>query len=706
MSSKSLLPLAVAAAAFGSYSSGFAGSVETWTRGDWVLETDTATGGLVRIENARDPRRMNWLREPGRWDRTHWRPDRAPEAATRGGQWGLIETAHTGPLALVRSGKVAANIQEFVYESPVLTVTLRRELLEDGLRESYTFQNTGLVMLDLPLGAVTIRAPLFDQYPDALQSLGARCHVHLWMGGTTAWINATRMGAEAPHLGLIVTEGALAAYSQRGGTHSDRGTFLLHPAAMNILSGKSVTLAWRLFWHEGWDDFLARIGDEAAAVRLSAARYTVQAGEALEITAQAKGSLKGAEISANGLPVATREEGGVLRATIPSSVPGEVLVELRSEKARTWLRANVVASPEALIEARLRFIVAHQQRLAPGDPVDGAYLAYDNETDRQVYVADLNDHNAGRERMAMGVLGALHLPRCRDEAFRQELAASLKRYATFVARELEDESGRVYGTVGRKNAERLYNFPWAAHFHLAMYRALRDTEHLDRMVRVLRSYYAHGGARFYAIGLQITDTLAVLAEAGREAERAELLALFRGHADQILRTDLAYPGSEVNYEQSIVAPAVQLLLEVYLATGEDVYLAGARRQMPVLEAFCGRQPDHRLHQVAIRHWDDFWFGKMKVYGDTFPHYWSAINAMAYACYAKAEGGPAWHQRARAVTWANLSVFTPEGRGSAAHVYAFSTNGVRGERNDPWANDQDWALVYLLMAREIAGHEQE
>jgi len=113
------------------------------------------------------------------------------------------------------------------------------------------------------------------------------------------------------------------------------------------------------------------------------------------------------------------------------------------------LRASAAGEGQrsALIDARVRFIARRQQRDSRGDPLDGAYLAYDNEAERQVY-STVNDHNAGRERMAMGVLGALYLPQCRDEAFRVDLAASLRRYAAFVARELEDDPAPSTGPSG------------------------------------------------------------------------------------------------------------------------------------------------------------------------------------------------------------------------------------------------------------------
>ena len=674
-----------------------------WGDPVWQLQIDPASGALVHIENRNDAQHMNWLREAGRWDHGQWLPDASPGAMTLDGRWGLVETARTGLLPAAQVHPLSDRAWEAVYTSPGLTVTARRELDAHGdLAESYTFQNTGAAALDLPVGSVSITAPLFDQYPDAERSLAARCHAHLWMGGSSAWINATRMGNQGPHLGLVVTRGSLDAYSQRGGRFSDRGVFLLHPAAMNIAPGKSVTLAWTLFWHAGWDDFFSRLLATQEFIRLMARDYTVTAGQPLEITAESAAPLDSARVLANGKPVEARLRGNCLSATVPTTAPGEVFVELHEGSRRTWLRANVVPPVDDLLAARVRFIVRRQQRDAPGDALDGAYLSYDNETGRQVCDPGDNDHNAGRERLGMGVLGALYLPLCRDEVFQGELKESLRHYAAFVARELEDEAGVVYGAVGRRDAGRLYNFPWVAHFYLAMYRATGDADQLDCFVRVIRSYYARGGAKHLSIGIPVVEGLQTLEKAGRTREKDELLALFRTQADYLLKIGLHYPSHEVNYEQSIVAPAVQLLAETYLVTGDKSYLEGAKRQMPVLEAFCGKQPDHRLDEVAIRHWDDYWFGKMKLYGDTLPHYWSTLNAVAYADYGRGTGETGWFRRADAVLKANLSLFNPDGSASCAHLYADATNGHPAARNDPWANDQDWALVNLLTVRAMAG----
>ncbi|MGC3991748.1 MAG: hypothetical protein QM796_19060 [Chthoniobacteraceae bacterium] len=498
-----------------------------WGDKIWQLQLDPATGALVQLENKADPQHMDWLREPGHWDKRNWVPDRTPGAISLDGQWGLVETAQTGLLHVAQVKKISERAWEAVYTSSVLTVTVRRELDANGdLDETYTFKNTGVVKLDLPLGSASITAPFFDQYPDAKESLAARCHTHLWMGGSSAWINAMRMGTDAPHLGLVVTQGSLDAYSERGGTFNDRGFFLLNPAAMSLKSGQSQIIAWKLFWHQGWDDFFAKLQKVDGFVRMTAKNYVVPVGQPLEISAESASPLDSAKVSVNGKPVATKLENGRLAASILATEPGDLKVELTNGGRKTWLNAHVTPVVDDLLAARVKFIVRKQQRVAPGDPLDGAYLSYDNETGQQVYDPKSSDHNAGRERTGMAVLCALYLPQCKDAAFKAELKQSLARYSAFLLRELEDEDGVVYGSLGHQNSKRIYNCPWVAQFHLAMYRATSNTSELDRFVRVLRSYYAQDGAKFYAIGLPIYDGLKALAETKRTKDHDELLADF------------------------------------------------------------------------------------------------------------------------------------------------------------------------------------
>ncbi|MFT4176153.1 MAG: hypothetical protein QM627_05815 [Luteolibacter sp.] len=678
-------------------------SVISWGTSDWHLRIDPATGALVDIENKNDLHRMDWLRTAGRWERRNWKSDASDSARTLDGQWGLVSTDFTGLLHVAKVSRLSEKSWEAVYTSAALTVTVRREInAMNELVETYTFANTGVVALDFPVGSVSIAAPFFDQYPDSRESLDRRCHAHIWTGGSSSWVNAMRMGTEAPHLGLVVTQGSLEAYSQHGGHFNDRGVFLLHPGAMTIARGESASFSWKLFWHEGWDDFFKKLAKEPEFVRLTAKNYVVTTGQPLEITAESTTSLDSAKVSANGKPIEAKIVNGRLEAIIPTTTPGDLLVSVEQNGRSSLLRAFVTPTSFDLIESRLKFIIRKQQRNTPGHPLDGAYLAYDNETGEQVYTPAHSDHNAGRERVGMGVLGALYLPHCRDADFKAELTESLSRYSDFLSRELEGDDGVVYEELGYKRSGRIYNFIWVAHFRLAMYRATGDRQQLDRFVRVMRAYYAtKKGFHFYPIGIPAYDGLKALADAGLTDEHEELLANLKKHADQFVENGRNYPRSEVNYEQSIVAPAVQLMSEMYVITGDPRYLEGARQQMPLLENFAGKQPDARLNEISIRHWDDYWFGKIRAYGDTIPHYWSTINALAYAYYGIGTKDSTWLQRADAVVKGNLPLFTPEGTGSAAYLNALTTNGKQGQRNDPWANDQDWALVNLLMIRALS-----
>jgi len=156
-----------------------------------------------------------------------------------------------------------------------------------------------------------------------------------------------------------------------------------------------------------------------------------------------------------------------------------------------------------------------------------------------------------------------------------------------------------------------------------------------------------------------------------------------------------YPTSEVNYEQSIVAPAALILLELHQATGEAAWLQGARPHLALLDLFEGRQPDHHLHGISIRHWDGYWFGKARMWGDTFPHYWSGLNAIAWQIYGQAIGERQWQARARTTLRNNLSLFSADGHASAAFIYPTTVNGRPGYFADAYANDQDWTLVHAL-----------
>jgi hypothetical protein len=659
----------------------------------WQVQISPLTGGVTEIRDPRDGEKMNWVH------------DKRP--------WGIVRCELGGKtVAFDHPVSVSEPTpQSFgsTYEAAGLKLAVYRSIDPLGhFSETYALTNTSGGTLSLPEGALSITVPFNDSYSDgAPKCLTHNCNAHLWAGGNSSWVNAVRMGGTGPHLGLVLTHGGIASYKiLEGASSNDRGNLAFNSSAIALPPGQTHTLSWTLFWHNDWKDFWTFLREQPQFVRLQAAHYTVVQGQTLEITAESASSLDKAKLSLNGKAIPTQHSNHQLTASLKTGDPGEYAFDLENNGQHTWLKANVIVDPMALIQARAKFIVEKQQKNAPGDPIDGAYLPYDNETNSPSY-DKRPDHNEGRERMAMGVLVALYIPFCQDSALRQELMASLEKYEAFLQRELMDRSGIVFNEAynkvyaegrprGGNTSRHGYNYPWMAHMHLAAYRATQDKKYLDLFVKVCQGLYIQkNGASYYEIGMPMLDALHTFAQAGMKAEYDEVLKYFTLHADAIAKKGGNYPKSEVNYEQSIVGPGVQIELEMFLATKNPAYLESAKKQMLYLEAFNGQQPDYHLNEIAIRHWDDYWFGKLRLYGDTLPHYWSTITAVAFDEYADATGDPSYSTRARDILLNNMCLFTPDGRGSCAYVYPKSLDGHPGNRPDPLANDQDWALVNWL-----------
>lgn len=170
--------------------------------------------------------------------------------------------------------------------------------------------------------------------------------------------------------------------------------------------------------------------------------------------------------------------------------------------------------------------------------------------------------------------------------------------------------------------------------------------------------------------------------------------------------DLDYPVSEVNFEQSIVTPAAVMQLELYRWTGDREWLTAAELQLKTLLRFSGKQPDHQLHDIAIRHWDGYWFGKDRMWGNTFPHHWSTLNAIALHHYGQAAGEDSYGSISEGIIRSNLAPFDQDGRGSCAWIYPTSVNGRPGHYADPCANDQDWVLNHMLQVLDESSVEKQ
>lgn len=588
-----------------------------------------------------------------------------------------------------------------------LKVQVHRSLLENGrLRERYQLTNVTKFPVFLKETDIGIYTTFNDNYESAKECLERRCHTHIFCGKDASYVQAFRMGGRPPHLGLQLIKGGLDGYSvERNGDKrsDDRGDFILHPLLPVIEAGETAEIAWELFWFENQEDFERKLLEKEDFIYIHAENFTYLPGEEMSFVIDTCKNVEEEDvrIECGGQKVSFQLQKSKKKTTIKvlgsGKEEGEYKFNICIGEKRTYALLYRCPGIDEMSRRRCQFIVRKQQYLHTGSHLDGAYLIYDKEEDR-IFYSHLDDHNGGRERVGMGALLALYLQGHEDEAVYE----SLMKYKTYVYRELYDAaSGVVYNDICRNNNwNRLYNYPWMAVLQLELFKVTGERNYLLDAVRTMEEYYRQDGREFYAIGIPMTELLAEL-EKERMAQGGEALKeAFLGHADVILHNGIHYPASEVAYEQSIVAPAVSILLQAEQISGKGIYLGEAKRQITVMELFHGKQPDYHQFANAIRHWDGYWFGKKRTYGDTYPHYWSVLSGVSYAQMYAVTGDDSYRQKAAAVFRGCFNLFMKDGFASCAMVFPKQVNGKQANYYDPWANDQDWALYYALKYQEM------
>lgn len=640
------------------------------------------TGAVSSIINPTDKYKMNWVFASGdsnlTWQKSYqdWGLGKynVDELGIKGELWNK-------PVEQLMAGKKSV----LLYKTKCLDVKVERQPVGQDYVETYMFINT--TGKKLSVNSLDIYAPFNDNYPDARTSATNRCNAHVWSGMHSSYVNAIRMDGEAPLLGLVLTQGAMQSYSLDGrGYHKDvpaqysasnvRGVITFNIEPFVLEANGTYTVQWKLFWHNGWDDFYKK-AIANGFVKLDADRYVIPKNEQLKIT-----------IEANTASAINNKTVMVAGNTLGEQ---SQKVYYGNGKKYTMLNYLVVSSAENLIDKRVHFIVDKQQMNEPDEARVGAYMLYDNEL-KEIYKNPANgkgDRDEGRERLGMGVLIAKWLQTHKDE----KVYSSLMRYVKFIREVLQATDYKVFSNVAHTSKHRNYNYPWVAHLYLETYKLAKDKKILVDYYGTMRKYYKEWGYKHYVIGVRVTDGLAALQEAGMSAQRDTLLSDYTKVADYFVETGIFYPKSEVNYEQSIVAPAVILLCEMYQLTSNKKYLDGAKLQLQSLEAFNGRQPDVHLNEIALRHWDGYWFGKRKVWGDVMPHYWSTLTALAFHKYFECSGVRSYEARAKKIVDNNLLNFKEDGSASCAYLYPAFVNDQPAKFYDEFANDQDWALVF-------------
>lgn len=579
---------------------------------------------------------------------------------------------------------------------PPLDVEVKSEKRGDIVKEEYIFTNNTDKDIFTCLTDIGIYTPFNDDYTSAEECMTNKCHAHIWCGGKISYVMALRMGGEAPHLGLVLNSGSIGGYSVERDikrASNDRGDFILHPSPFSLAPGESYTVSWTLFFHDGKEDFYTKAAQYCKKfLNVHADKYVLFGGETsnVEIKTNFSFTENDVQILLNHERIDFTVKNNSVLFQAKTDACGELKYQICIGGVHTYLRMIVLPALTELAASRCRFITKKQQYSKDSSRLNGAYLVYDNESNSMFY-SPLYDYNGGRERIGMGLLIALYLQTKHDA----DMEKSLSDYAEYVRRELvNEETGEVYNDYMRDDSyKRLYNAPWFALFYVEMYKLYKDRGYLITAYKIIMNYYENGGSEFYPIELPAAELINLMRSEDMNAEK--LTEQFLRHADRIAKTGTKYPSSEVNYEQSIVAPAADILLKAYMLTNDEKYLSAAKRQIDVLELFNGLQPDYHLYETAIRHWDGYWFGKRRMYGDTFPHYWSALTANVYSDYARITHDNEYLKKAEYSFRGVMSLFMLDGSASCAYVYPVTVNGERAEYYDPYANDQDWGLYYML-----------
>jgi hypothetical protein len=502
------------------------------------------------------------------------------------------------------------------------------------------------------------------------------------------------MGPFPTELALVLNEGSLDWYSVRrvaAEGSNDRGDIVLHPDPLVLQPGGTAAVAWTLAAYDAKGGFNAALLRHGGAV-VEFDKETIFPDELFRISI-------------------AEPDGKVRRETrAPEKGVGEYAFEFRLADGRI-ARATGFCSPafDDLVRARVRFIVEKQQCLDENSPLYGAFLPYDNEDERQCFSAEWRDMNACRERTAMPLMIAKYLQRHGEDAAARR---ALDLWERFALREFFDaDTCTVYDGIGKDlRFKRLYNGPQVIGLWKEMYKLKKDPKYLDWIERTIVNFYENGGTNFYPNGCSFSEEFVLLRDAGRDVSR--IRRHLREHVGNIVRNGVRPPAHEVKYEQTIVAPAVTILSAYSALVERDGRVDAVLPDLvDMLLRFNGNQPDHRLNEIAIRHWDGYWFGKRHTYGDTL-HQHSALSARAFIWYARSGGDAAWRRRAEHAYRNVLAMFAPDGRATAAYMLPLTVTMVNRDGSaaestrrvigpDPLANDQDSAL-YHAMASGLFG----
>jgi len=656
-----------------------------------IVEIDETNGATSSIRYPDDTTNMNWILKKPYWGHI-------PDFVT-------VKTEHS------------INCFTAVYEHPkkLSRVIVEKTVTDTDYFEKYIIKNIGVSEYYLTKDNFGILMPTNCNYARS-NNLMNKCVSHLWCGGNVCWMYSARTNGKMPYLVMNLIEGSVDDYSidydySLTNLGADwRGAYLIHPKESIIKPNESMNLTFRYRFTDTPPE-TAEL-DFDGAMRFTAEKYSLYINESIKLTLEYNGNLDNAVIEYGDTFFPYSVKDGKIECEISFDSIGEREIKAKVDGKETILRINVIESIEIILEKRANFIAEKQQYLCKGSHLDGAYLIYDSETDKQ-YCGRV-DHNAGRERMGMGVT----VCRALQVKYSEKLMNSLKKHREFVERELFDsQTFTVYNDINHDNTwPRIYNCPWFAVYYLEWYNLTGEKQCIINAANILLKYYDSGGIIQDSQNIEAVRILECLKKEGLDELYSKLYSYFIKHADSIITRSGISESKEVTWVNELPNDMCCYLSQAYIVTGDKKYLKEAEINYKRSRAFYAYQPDFHLNCVTVRYWDNYWFGKIRSYGDVFPHYWSALSGWSLYWYDKARGVDEHKKEIENNLTGNLCIYKPDGMANNCYLYPYridlyssdpmyknqfmKTGTTYGKRYDPWANDQDWALYLASLFLEI------
>ncbi|GAA4974618.1 hypothetical protein [Kineococcus glutinatus] len=578
-----------------------------------------------------------------------------------------------------------------------LAVTVQRRGGEH-LRETYRFRNVS--DRTQRITSLGIQVPFADLYPGAHDALTRRVHAHVFTGGAWAWVAAQPMDGSGRILGLTLTDGHLWGYSvetRNANTLSNaRGHVVLnvtdHARNADAFGGQPVivlapgdeyVVSWDLAWY---DDMPAFLGATRAPAQFSALSATV--GDTIVVRTSHEVT------AAEGVTVTATADG----VELTGSEAGTYWVQIGHDARTEVLFHDTVADA---VRKRSAYVLAYQRSTERPGLLGNAIVPVDTTTRLTQATNGWSDWTDGSERIGVALMLQHGLSRGWVDASVDE---ALDGWAAFARACLIDATGAPRrGSQDHHTGIRLYDSPWLARFFLLRHAYRHRAEDLDLAARLLERALELGIGRFLTIGFsEVAVAVADALEADGQPARATSLrdAVIAG-ARYFAELGERLPGHEVAYEQAIVAPLLNLLIDAHRLSGDPFLLDAISARLPWLLAFGAPQPHARLNGVAIRHWDGYWFGQRRQWGDVFPHYWSALTATVLRRLPAELRSSETDALATTILRANMANYFADGSATCAFVIPTSVDGRPAHSADPLANDQDFHLA-LWMQLEADG----